>query len=342
MAKRGPAELPYDLPVSLKRAKAEYEPRLSAEAVCRERPEEVPVSIQVAAALKSDDRARWMTRALKSMASGSSRPSDLFDVISHSRFSAGVSGGLAQKMLEELHRYLEHFPEKLRQVLLSGNFPLAEAAAAARAGKTTVVDGEAAETADGIMARCVDFVRQNESAIQAVHDLEARTFQVELKRLSQQQVWGITWARPAFEARRRVVQGIVPETPAHRWNVEQEQTGDGRSIHEGDELIAMNGQRSWEAMATIRDLLEARLTFVESCGSDAAPAGPSERSAEGIATDRQQEDADSPPAFRLGDYTLDASGSGWWGHASGQWLFSKSEGVYFQTATGNLFLEDPV
>ncbi|CAE7556832.1 NRT2.5, partial [Symbiodinium microadriaticum] len=61
-------------------------------------------------------------------------------------------------------------------------------------------------------------------------------------------------------------------------------------------------------------------------------AGPAQTAAaEGLA----------PPPFASGDYILDSSGSGWWGHPSGDWLFNKSEGIYFHSASTKLFMEDP-
>eukprot|EP00439_Symbiodinium_sp_Y106_P020147 s6953_g2.t1 len=199
--------------------------------------------------------------------------------------------------------------------------------------------------AEEMLSRCIDFVRQNESAIQAVHALESRTYQVDLSRTSLQQVWGITWSRPAFEQQRRVVSG----SPADRWNQEQKRSG-GRTLQAGDVLVAVNGKKTWEEprnaiiagckcveeMANFKDLLEARLILVresEEPQQDAKEeAGPAPTAAaEGLA----------PPPFASGDYILDSSGSGWWGHPSGDWLFNKSEGIYFHSASTKLFMEDP-
>eukprot|EP00931_Biecheleriopsis_adriatica_P037019 TRINITY_DN21253_c0_g1_i1.p1 TRINITY_DN21253_c0_g1~~TRINITY_DN21253_c0_g1_i1.p1 ORF type:complete len:871 (-),score=208.70 TRINITY_DN21253_c0_g1_i1:18-2630(-) len=323
-----------------KRAKV-GESLLGQEVIRRERHPEVAISLQVAASLQPDARARWLCRALEGVSSGVSRPSDLFDVVTHARFAAGVSGALAQRMLEELTKHASLFPEKLKQAILDGGFPLWDAANA-RAATASAKQGEKADPlAEAMLARCVDFVRRNESAIQAVHDLEERTFQVELNRSTRQQVWGITWVKAEFDARRRVVQAVVSGSPAHRWNEEDAKLGGKRLLKAGDELVAVNGLRSWEEMATIKDLLEARLTLVRPGSTVSEKADPSATAAGPGKDAGEMETGISPPAFEKGDYVLDASGSGWWGHSSGAWLYSKAEGIYFHSATGNLFMEDP-
>uniref|UniRef100_A0A7S4WJI2 PPM-type phosphatase domain-containing protein n=1 Tax=Alexandrium monilatum TaxID=311494 RepID=A0A7S4WJI2_9DINO len=333
-ATRKPGELHTELPDSLKRAKVDREPPLEAEVVRRGRPQEVPVDIHVAAALKPVDRARWLTRALEGLAREAARPSDVYDVVTHKRFAAGVTPALARTMMEELRKQAGAFPERLRQSILLGGFPLAEAACAVGSGKA---DAEApSRTAEEIMARCVDFVRRNEEVIAKVHEMEARTFQVELQRSSLQQVWGLTWARAAFNAQRRVLEAVVPDSPAGLLNRLRAEAGE-RPMKPGDELIALNGTRGWEAMGRIRELLSAKLTFVanptDGQGSEAAGADNAGRPS-------KSKEAYLPPLFSKGGYALDA-GSGWKGHVGGQWLFNQAEDVYFHVPTGGLFIEDP-
>jgi len=166
----------------------------------------------------------------------------------------------------------------------------------------------------------------NEKVIAQVHELESRTFQVELRRDSQQQVWGLTWARAAFNAQRRVLEGVVPASPAGRANRERTEAGE-RPLQPGDELVAVNGMRGWEAMGCIRGLLHARLTFLRDASEPS------------VAAQTPGSAVYMPPPFSQGGYTLDA-GSGWWGHAGAQWLFNDVERVYFHVPTGGLFMED--
>ncbi|CAJ1357334.1 unnamed protein product [Effrenium voratum] len=286
------------------------------EVVRRERPAEVTISLSWAAALEPDARSKWLSQALQSIASGRARASDIFDVVTHARFAAGVSCAVATRMMQDLQRHVGLFPQKLGQALAADSFPLA-AAAKGPAKTAPKVNPEV----EAMLARCIDFVRRNESAIQAVHNLESRTFQVQLQR-ERETLWGITWAREAFQQRRRVVQQLVPGSPAARWNEQN-----GWTLQAGDELVAVNGLRSWEDMSSFKDLLEARLTFVRARPEELTkePEGPRQTL--------------RPPKFGE-DYLLDASGSGWWGHMSGAWLFNKAEGIYFHTVTGKLIMED--
>ncbi|CAL1173545.1 unnamed protein product [Cladocopium goreaui] len=148
---------------------------------------------------------------------------------------------------------------------------------------------------DAILSRCIDFVRKNEDAIRKVHEVNARSFQVQVER-GDGELWGITWVREKFLEKRRVVQSLVPNSPA------------ARRIEAGDELVAVNGLKSWEEMSSFKDLRQARLTLVRS---------PKEDSGEPSAPSTSKDDAKEPtkelrpPAFQMGGYLLDASGSGW-------------------------------
>eukprot|EP00930_Biecheleria_cincta_P028937 TRINITY_DN20140_c0_g1_i2.p1 TRINITY_DN20140_c0_g1~~TRINITY_DN20140_c0_g1_i2.p1 ORF type:complete len:898 (-),score=178.83 TRINITY_DN20140_c0_g1_i2:578-3271(-) len=321
-----------------KRVKIEHDRSIGQEVVRRHRLLEVTISIQAAAALRPDARTKWLAQALERVTASAARPSDVFDVISHDRFAAGVSGAMAKKMMEELWRQASLFPDKLRQAILEGKFVLGQAAASFTEQSSPATNrktGVTTEATEAMMARCVDFVRRNEPALQQVHNVQKRTFQAELFRSSTTQVWGLTWVKEAFEARRRVVQAIVPGSPAAMWNADQHDVN--LKLRVGDELVAVNGCKTWEDMAVFKNLLEARLTFVHERLPDpvAESPAPSCRDRKGSNSD----DTLSPPLFDSGDYTLDSAGSGWWGHSSSAWLFNKSEGVYFHRSSGSLFIE---
>ncbi|CAK9058842.1 Hypothetical protein SCF082_LOCUS31282, partial [Durusdinium trenchii] len=166
--------------------------------------------------------------------------------------------------------------------------------------------------ADAILSRCIDFVRTNEKAIHAAHALESRTFQVELQREAPE-LWGITWVKEHFAARKRIVQSLVSGGPAARWNAAQSQ--DSWIIQSGDELVAVNGWKTWEEMAAFKDLVEARLTFVRTAPSPGERGKPMEKASpqgtEGTSKDDVTADVLKPPSFAQGGYLLDASGSGW-------------------------------
>mmetsp|Transcript_95389 Transcript_95389/g.269719 ORF Transcript_95389/g.269719 Transcript_95389/m.269719 type:complete len:147 (+) Transcript_95389:64-504(+) len=93
-------------PESLKRARVDKELPLEAEVVRRQRGQEVAINIHIVAALRPDARARWLTMAFESVEAGSARPSDVYDVVVHPRFGAGVSSKLAQLMMHELLNHL--------------------------------------------------------------------------------------------------------------------------------------------------------------------------------------------------------------------------------------------
>eukprot|EP00439_Symbiodinium_sp_Y106_P006985 s2486_g1.t1 len=71
------------------------------EVVRRDRPSEVIVNLTAATALLPEARSRWLCRALETVATGQTRPSDLFDICSHSRFAEGVPSSIAAQMLED-------------------------------------------------------------------------------------------------------------------------------------------------------------------------------------------------------------------------------------------------
>jgi len=316
-------ESPSQLPESLKRAKFDKELHLESEAVCRDRRQEVPVDLQVAVALKPADRARWLSRAMDGVAQSVIRPSDIFDIVSHKRFALGVSPALARTMLEDVMKRLALFPDKLQHLLRSGAFKLAEVVVCSNLNdmyKSDELAGSAGS--EEMMARCVEFVCTNERMFDALHQVEARTFEVELNRVNLQQVWGLTWVRTAFNAQRRVLEAVVPGTPAAILNDHRAVAG-LRRMQSGDELVAVNGLRGWQAMGSIRELLHARLMFI-GLSPNSEPAG-----ADGYV----------PPLYCDSSYALDA-GDGWRGHVGGQWLFSSEEGVYFHVPTGGLFAQD--
>lgn len=316
-------------PPSLKRRGVDKEPLLGTEVVYRERPEQAVISINHAAALNPDARARWLICALENASRGVARPSDIYDILVHPRFSVGVSATVAKRMLAELQRQIELFPDRLQTVIVADDFALATKVTSAQSDRTDnkeehAIDGTV--IAEDIMARCVNFVRQNEKVIEATHKLATRTLQVELERENLQQVWGLTWLRVAFNARRRVLEAIVPNTPAGCWNAAQLAVGHS-PLQPGDELVAVNGLRDWDSMANIRNLQTASLTFLR---EEKMPEQSEACAHQGIAV----------PLFSPESYAVQAEG-GWWAHSSGDWLYSETEKVYFNVRTSSIFLEDP-
>jgi len=327
LAKR-PRETCTELPTSLKKGRMDCEVPLAAEVVCRSRPREVAININVVAALVPDARAKWLSCALENATRGVARPSDIWDIVSHRRFAIAVSQSLAQRMMGELRSQAAIFPDRLKCAIHEGDFCLGRLGTATDDTKEysiATVPAAVCDMADAMMARCVEFVRSNEESIAKAHELEARTFHVELRRNSQQEVWGLTWSRAAFEERQRVLEAIVPDTPAGRWNEGQRGSCE-RTLQPGDVLIAVNGNGEWEAMASIRELVEVRLRF-ERGRAHGKSSGETDNTSE-----------KNPPSFAQGGYKLDAA-SGWWGHATGQWLFNDAENVYFHVATKRLLLE---
>eukprot|EP00929_Paragymnodinium_shiwhaense_P080132 TRINITY_DN41771_c0_g1_i1.p1 TRINITY_DN41771_c0_g1~~TRINITY_DN41771_c0_g1_i1.p1 ORF type:complete len:941 (-),score=261.16 TRINITY_DN41771_c0_g1_i1:33-2855(-) len=327
---RGQKRPAYELPASLKASRVDTEAKLQAEVTHRPRQEEVPVSIHAVATLKPDARMRWLSLVLAQIRSGSARASDMYDIVVHARFAAGVPSGLACKMMEELRKQSELFPEKLRQsIMQGGSFGLAQQADDAAAHALLKAKKAAAASApnrasDAMMARCVAFVKTNEVNSTKAHRLDQKTFHVRLQRTALDQVWGLTWSRAAFDAQRRVLEAIVPDSVAGRWNQAASAAG-SRPLRPGDELVALGGKRGWSDMAAIRTLLDAELTFVAGSSQD----------------DDSQAQADKPPLFSEACYTAEASGSGWWGHSGGQWLYNKADKVYFHASSKRLFIEDP-
>lgn len=389
------------------------------------------VTLQSACAVAPDKRWKWLNRALEAASKGDARASDLFDVISHPRFDLGISGGQARRMLNEIQKQSDIFPGKLRDAVRSAeNLGIAKLAATA---PPVPIGPNAEATAQDIMDRCVDFVRKNEDHLEEVRSLDERCHHVVLTRASVQEVWGLTWCQEQFAQRRRVLLGIIPGTPAGRWNDEQRAAG-GFTLEPGDELVAVGGRWGFEEMATIRDLTEAALTVTRTStecgipttqdsmvhvflkrksvqevwgltwcqqefakrrrvimgivpGTPAAAWNEDRRAAGGVALQPGDElvavggrtgwdemaaireltgaalsfvraprqtkvtqlanngspSSDGsealPPRAKSGEYTTDAGG-GWKGLANGKWLFSESEGVYFNVPTGTLYTDD--
>mmetsp|Transcript_50105 Transcript_50105/g.162195 ORF Transcript_50105/g.162195 Transcript_50105/m.162195 type:complete len:994 (-) Transcript_50105:79-3060(-) len=323
------------LPASLKRGRVDREKPVGSEVVRRERPQEVSINIQTAAGLDPDRRVKWLSLALEAVAAGAERPSDLFDVLGHARFERGVSAAVARRMLDEVRKRADLFPEKLREAILSDSvLGIAKIASSVAASlQAASADGAAAQD---MLRRCADFVRINETRLEAIHKLDTQTFQMELRRDGIQQVWGLTWSRTAFAQKRRILEGIVAGTPAGMWNEEQIALGN-RPLHVGDELIAVGGRRGFQGMGVIRDLLEAPLTFVK---VQVEAPRPKPKEAECGSEAEIPQKGLLPPAFELGGYSSDA-GDGWRGHRGGQWLHSEAEGVYFHTPSGALFVKEP-
>jgi len=202
-------------------------------------------------------------------------------------------------------------------------------------------DGGSNTTVDAIMARCIEFVRSNEGKLEEMHRREDRTYHVQLQRSRLEEVWGLTWAAKLFSAKRRVLEAIVPGTPAGRWNdavraALESGSGTQPQFEVGDELIAVNGKSSWEEMAQIRHLLHASLTMLRSDKRESAKGSAAEQAPpSGVEPSKE---IVQPPLFAAGGYSA-ACGDGWCGHVSGEWLHNEAEKAYFHLPSGKLFIQ---
>eukprot|EP00928_Gymnodinium_smaydae_P068203 TRINITY_DN5125_c0_g2_i1.p1 TRINITY_DN5125_c0_g2~~TRINITY_DN5125_c0_g2_i1.p1 ORF type:complete len:961 (-),score=189.30 TRINITY_DN5125_c0_g2_i1:83-2965(-) len=327
---------------------------LASEIVRRDRPDDVNVSLQFAAALRPDARRRWLDLALDAIRRVAVRPSDVYDVVIHPRFASGLTPSMASRMLTQLQASAKLFPPRLERGVLDGSFDLAKLAAStvhtANAAPIAAGDADAkASAAAEMLARCVDFVRSHEGAINEAHERDARTFHARLHRDGLQQAWGMAWARAAFTAKRRVLEGVVPGSPADAWNRSQASLG-ARCLQPGDELVAVDGLHDWDSMGRLKDMTDATLTFlgavpdkplIEAANAGEAP-GAAAAVAAPVAASTSEGDGGGlkPPSFASGGYAPDASGSGWWGHADGEWLYNEADKVYFHLSSKQLFMQD--
>lgn len=102
--------------------------------------------------------------------------------------------------------------------------------------------------------------------------------EVGLRRNSLDERWGLLWEARAYAASRRVIQDVVPESPAGLWNQDRRLAG-LRPLLPGDELLKVQGQGGPQALSSLPELLQATLVFsgatvVKEAEQDSAPSTP--------------------------------------------------------------------
>jgi len=88
---------------------------------------------------------------------------------------------------------------------------------------------------------------------------ENKRWDVNLTRDQGQTSWGLQWDRRAFNEKRRIVEAVVPDTPAGLWNKANENSDN--KLQKGDELLALNGNTGWLACSELSRLQQVQLTF---------------------------------------------------------------------------------
>mmetsp|Transcript_28765 Transcript_28765/g.91660 ORF Transcript_28765/g.91660 Transcript_28765/m.91660 type:complete len:466 (-) Transcript_28765:78-1475(-) len=112
-----------------KDGKPVWEPGLPAEVTSRrihkpvkkDVPEEVPVSCDLRSTLKLPPGARadWLDKALRAIPQGRAKVQDVFNVVTHPKFVAGVPDRVGRKMLQRVAESLDAFSDKQRTTLVA-------------------------------------------------------------------------------------------------------------------------------------------------------------------------------------------------------------------------------
>eukprot|EP00439_Symbiodinium_sp_Y106_P024398 s607_g2.t6 len=84
-----------------------------------------------------------------------------------------------------------------------------------------------------------------------------RRLEVYLERPSIHQVWGFRWEQKALKAQRRVVEAVLPQTPAGDWNIAQTASG-GEALQEGAELLQLDDLGGCDATQALRGARKAK------------------------------------------------------------------------------------
>lgn len=88
----------------------------------------------------------------------------------------------------------------------------------------------------------------------------AKLIEVMLERDKQQPSWGLLWDRKSFTRKKRVLEALMPSTPAHLWNEERRRREEDH-LQKGDELVKLDGRGGWEACNELPNLHKVKLTF---------------------------------------------------------------------------------
>lgn len=101
------------------------------------------------------------------------------------------------------------------------------------------------------------------------HPLSDRLFLVEISRKTRQEAWGFEWLPEDLVERPWVLDRVTPESPAALWDTSHALASSSFNhthavvkLRIGDRLFAVNGNTSAEALNSLNNLLNARLTFV--------------------------------------------------------------------------------
>ncbi|CAE7608715.1 unnamed protein product [Symbiodinium pilosum] len=103
-------------------------------------------------------------------------------------------------------------------------------------------------------------------------DAGVKFIEVSLQRSAAQPSWGLLWDRKCFDKKRRVVEAVVPQSPAGMWNQERAEKGED-FLQRGDELIKLNGKLGWEACSDLTNQQNVQLLFKRSAEQDRSGKG---------------------------------------------------------------------
>ncbi|CAE8684789.1 unnamed protein product [Polarella glacialis] len=84
--------------------------------------------------------------------------------------------------------------------------------------------------------------------------------QVDLRRPTIQTPWGMRWDGNFFP-RKRILEEVVEDSPAGRWNEEQKALGQ-QVLEKGDELVQINSRVHPEGVEDLQNLLESQFVFL--------------------------------------------------------------------------------
>lgn len=91
-------------------------------------------------------------------------------------------------------------------------------------------------------------------------DSGAKFLEVQMQRSAAQPSWGLLWDRKCFDKKRRVIEAIVPSSPAGMWNQERMEKGQDH-LQRGDEMVKLNGKPGWEACSELTNQQQVQLLF---------------------------------------------------------------------------------
>lgn len=135
----------------------------------------VELDLRRVLALEPEDRAVWLSKAMKLANEGDLKPTKVYDVVADRRVVDDVPEKIGRRMLNTLKKYMHVFSEKQQRYLdqspLHLLFDLKHSAKREREEKEEAparksakkIDPDAAQKMEEMMARCRDFVREKAS-----------------------------------------------------------------------------------------------------------------------------------------------------------------------------------